>query len=45
MIQDDPKYINLVSRKIQKKLVKMKPELKKYLNKNESEDIDNDFFE
>ena len=44
MIQDYPENINLVSRKIQKELVKIKPELEKYLNKQEIE-IDNDFFE
>ena len=42
MIQDDPENINLVSRKIQKELVKIKPELENYLNKEESI---NDFFE
>ena len=44
MIEDYSDNINLVSRKIQKELVEMKPELKKYLNKEEIEDINNDFF-
>ena len=44
MIEDNPKYINLVSDEIQKELLEMKPELKKYLNKEEIEDINNDFF-
>ena len=45
MIQDDPKYINFVSKKIQRDLIEMKPELEKYLNKKENEDNINDFFD
>ena len=41
MIEDDPENINLVSRNIQEELVKIKPELENYLNKEESI---NDFF-
>jgi len=33
MIQDDPENINLVSRKIKRELLEMKPELEKYLKK------------
>ena len=44
MIEDNPKYINLVSENIQKELVEIKPELKKYLNKEEIKDFINDNF-
>jgi len=44
MIEDNVENIYLVSSKVQKELIKIKPELKKYLNKEEVKDIDNNFF-
>jgi len=44
MIEDNPENINLVSENIQKELVEIKPELKKYLSKNKIKDIDSSFF-